>query len=298
MRTALVVALVVLLGAIACGGYAYHYAKTEPQFCQTCHVMHEAVSKWKTSSHSGVACQKCHKQSTADSLKQLYRFVTLRPQEVSTHAEVDFERCASCHISHNSRWQQIADTAGHKVHFERLGLQCVGCHSKGLHRFVRPTDGCRECHAEQVTGAPAMESFHCTTCHNFIATEHELRSPQRSDCLQCHAQLQVQNERFDAAAPMPFPCQRCHRPHGGRKPTVGDCLDCHHVRDFGLHGAPFHGDCQSCHIPHLWRVAPRATCERCHVDRSDHYAGAPCNGCHSFLGPAGPRPPGNEVQGL
>ena len=142
-------------------------------------------------------------------------------------------------------------------------------------------DACGTCHTEEVK-ATGMATFHCTTCHDFLATDHALGDPRRADCLACHGDMQVHDERFAADAPMRFPCQKCHDPHRKPLPTVGDCVACHHVTDFGLHAVTSHEDCMSCHRPHLWRVEPRATCEGCHTDRDEHYPDLPCAGCHDF----------------
>lgn len=273
--------------AATLGVRAYDYVENDPRFCTSCHLMESAFTKWQTSVHGEVGCHACHVQSAAESLDQLWKYVTLRPDRVTKHAEVDYARCGACHLSRDPRWKQVADTAGHRVHFERLGLECVQCHSRGVHDFVRPTDACGTCHAEEVTSG-GMASFHCTTCHDFLATDHGLGDPRRADCLACHASMQVHEERFDPRAPMRFPCQQCHEPHRRPLPTVEDCIRCHHVRAFGAHAVASHGDCLSCHRPHLWRVEARATCERCHTDRGDHYAELPCAGCHGFSHEAAP----------
>jgi nitrate/TMAO reductase-like tetraheme cytochrome c subunit len=280
-----VVAVLLGLGILAAAGAvlgvrAYDYVENDPRFCTSCHLMEGAFVRWQTSVHRDVGCHACHVQSTAESLDQLWKYVTLRPATVGKHAQVDFTRCAACHLSRDPRWKQIAETAGHRVHFERLRLQCVRCHSRGVHEFVRPTDACGTCHTEKVMGG--MAAFHCTTCHDFLATDHSLGDPRRTDCLSCHATMQVGEERFAADAPMKFPCQTCHEPHRKPRPTVADCVRCHHVSDFGLHAVAAHDDCLSCHRPHLWRVDDRATCERCHTDRAEHYPEQPCVGCHGF----------------
>ena len=285
MRRALVaLAAITASGLLLAVGYrGYDYVEHDPRFCQSCHLMERPYARWETSVHREVGCHACHVQSTAESLRQLYLYVTLRPTTVSHHAVVDFTRCGACHLSRDPRWKQVADTAGHKVHFAQLGFQCVACHSRGVHNFVRPTDSCSECHTAQAAGDGAMGSVHCTACHDFLATDHALADLRRSDCLACHDQMQVGHEHFDPQAPMQFPCQQCHRPHERILPSVADCQHCHHVHDFGLHAVPFHADCKSCHQPHLWRVDARATCERCHGDRHDgHYPDLPCAGCHDF----------------
>jgi nitrate/TMAO reductase-like tetraheme cytochrome c subunit len=277
----MVVGLAIVLG----GGFAalktYDYVENDPRFCRSCHLMETAYAKWQTSAHAEVGCHACHVQSTRENLDQLFKYVTLRPDKVGKHADVDYTRCGACHLSRDPRWKQVAQTAGHQVHFTRQGLECVGCHSKGVHQFVRPVDACKDCHAERVREG-GMTALHCTACHDFLAADHELGAPTRRDCLACHADMQVGSERFEPHAPMRFPCQECHRPHQNLRPTPADCVRCHHVAAFGLHAVPFHGDCRSCHQPHLWRVDARATCEGCHADRKDHYPDAPCAGCHAF----------------
>ena len=283
-RTVAILVTVATTGAAIAGvvGWrAYHYVEDDPRFCTTCHLMETAYSKWQTSVHREVGCHACHVQSTAENLDQLWKYVTLRPKTVGKHAAVDYTRCGACHLSQDPRWKQVAETAGHRVHFGRLGLQCVGCHSTGVHQFVRPVDACGTCHTEQVK-ATGMASFHCTTCHDFLAADHDLADPRRRDCLACHESMQVHEERFAVDAPMRFPCQTCHDPHRRPLPTVADCVRCHHVRDFGLHALPVHDDCMSCHRSHTWRVEARAACERCHDDRAEHYPDRPCGGCHDF----------------
>jgi nitrate/TMAO reductase-like tetraheme cytochrome c subunit len=285
MRRIVLLALIGLLatGTIAVGLRAYDFVENDPRFCTSCHLMNPAAQKWQDSAHNDVGCHACHQQSIGDSLGQLYHFVRYRPAEITKHAVVDAARCAACHASHDDRWKQVAETAGHMVHSTRAGIQCVTCHSKGLHRFVRPSDACADCHEMTMERESAMTSFHCTTCHNFLATDHELGSPERDDCLECHEHMQVHEERFDGDAPMNFPCHRCHQPHQHMLPTMDDCTDCHDTSGSGLHAVPFHADCLSCHRPHLWHVEGRATCLRCHAaDRMDHYPDLACAGCHSF----------------
>jgi hypothetical protein len=274
------------LTAAVVGWRAYDYVENDPRFCTTCHLMETAYAKWEGSTHRLVGCHACHVQSMADNLDQLVKYVTFRPDQVSSHATVEYTRCGACHLSQDPRWRQVAGTAGHKVHFERLGLECVQCHSKGVHEFVRPTEACGDCHRQAVSASSGMAAFHCTTCHDFLATDHPVGHPGRSDCLACHEDMQVGEERFGADAPMRFPCQACHQPHARPLPTVDTCVRCHHIGGFGLHAAAAHGDCMSCHRPHLWRVEERTTCERCHADRGEHHPGLPCAGCHGFRNPA------------
>jgi nitrate/TMAO reductase-like tetraheme cytochrome c subunit len=276
------VATVALAAAAMLGWRTYDYVENDPRFCTSCHLMDTAFAKWQVSTHRTVGCHACHVQSFAESLEQLVKYLTLRPTEVARHATVEYARCGACHLSQDERWHQVAETAGHKVHFARLGFECVQCHSRGVHEFVRPSDACSECHAETVRASSGMATLHCTTCHAFLAADHALAHPRRVDCLSCHEHMQVREERFAENAPMRLPCQQCHQPHQRPLPTVAECRHCHRVEGFGLHDAAAHEDCMSCHRPHLWRVDERATCERCHAGREDHYPVLACAGCHAF----------------
>ena len=281
-RVALLAGAVLLVGVVVLSFQAYHYVEDNPRFCTSCHIMEQAYERWATSVHREINCHACHVQSVRESLDQLYKAVTLRPTEVTKHAEVDFTRCGACHLARDPRWKQVADTAGHRTHFEKLGFQCVGCHSRGVHKFVRPSEACRDCHASQVIQPEGMGEFHCTACHSFLAVDHPLKTPGRGSCLACHLSMRVNGEVFAEDAPMLFPCGECHKPHKAPRPTSADCLACHHIRDFGLHRVEAHAECISCHQPHRWRVWSRETCEACHVDRTAHYPSMACFQCHSF----------------
>jgi hypothetical protein len=278
----LLAGLVILIGFGAYAGHRFwNYTQHDPSFCRSCHLMESSWQKWQASAHAQVDCHACHQQSVRDNLEQLVKFIALRPDAISKHAEVDYTKCGACHLSNDPKWMQVAGTAGHQVHFQKLGLECVGCHSKGVHTFVRPSDSCRDCHAEVMVRAKRMEVLHCTSCHPFLATGSALKAPTRQQCLDCHALLQ-ETTTFPREAPMQLPCNQCHKPHVAGHPTSTDCGTCHHMKEHGLHARVGHADCVSCHPPHTWLPQERATCEACHSDRTDHYTEAACATCHSF----------------
>jgi hypothetical protein len=285
-----------MLIVIAAGTYwgyrLWQYTQHDPVFCRTCHIMESAWDAWQTSVHAKVECHACHTQSVRENLEQLFKFVTLRPQTIGKHAEVDYTKCGACHLSQDPRWLQVQETAGHKVHFEHLGLACVGCHSKGVHRFVRPNNSCTDCHADVVIKAAKMEALHCTACHNFLATDAELKTPTRQQCLDCHAAVLPAAAGFPANAPMRFACNQCHHPHAEGRPTIAACRQCHRMQEYGLHAQSGHADCITCHAAHTWRPSERATCEACHSDKGNHYPGTPCALCHSFAAGVARHPPG------
>src|ERR1051325_280919 len=150
IKTAVMLVLLLIVSLAAYGGYrGWNYTQHDPAFCRSCHLMQTSWDKWGTSVHSKVECHACHQQSMRDSLEQLVKYVALRPDTIGKHAVVDYKKCGACHLSNDPHWKQVAETAGHKVHFERQGLECVGCHSKGVHQFVRPSDACKDCHTDR-----------------------------------------------------------------------------------------------------------------------------------------------------
>lgn len=289
-RKGFLIAGVVALGLVvlSIGGFGYltyDYVQSNPAFCASCHIMKSAWVKWAQSPHKNITCHSCHEQSEMDSARLLIKWVTLHPDQVKTHAVVSEQRCIKCHLSKDKRWPQIANTAGHKVHFVEAGIPCLTCHGQGIHKFIPPAEICQKCHSNVVVKVKGMAKLHCTTCHNYLARDGNLAQPTRKDCLECHKTMKVKSEVFPANAPMLFPCGVCHKPHSRPLPTRQDCLSCHpQAQLVGLHQKTAHADCVTCHQPHAWKVTSRSTCEVCHVDRKNHFRSSPCFQCHRFGG--------------
>lgn len=281
VRSILLALIVLVAGAGAYAGFrVWNYTQHDPAFCRSCHLMQPAWEKWESSAHSKVECHACHQQSMYDSVAQLAKFVLLRPETIGKHADVDYQKCSACHLSRDPRWKQVAETAGHKAHFARKGLECVSCHSRGVHRFVRPTDSCKDCHASILVKSKRMDELHCTSCHKFLAIDHELR-PTRQQCLDCHGVIPTE-ATFPLHGAMKFECSQCHKPHREGHPMSAGCASCHEMDEKGLHGQVGHRECVTCHHPHDWKPAERKSCEACHSDKGDHNPDQPCALCHSF----------------
>ena len=188
----------------------YNYVEHDPQFCQSCHIMEEPFQKWKGSPHHMVGCHECHKQSKLDSLHQVWMYVTKRPKEVVHHPELDHKVCAQCHMSNDTQWKLISETAGHKIHFQKAGIECLDCHMKGVHEFVRPVDVCTNCHSDKAEGKGKMGFVHCLQCHNFLAAGEDLK-PTSNTCKNCHDRIQSQRPHPPFEKGME--CIQCHKPH-------------------------------------------------------------------------------------
>lgn len=267
----------IILGAIVLGGTAavvafggytvVDYTMNNPAFCRSCHIMETAWTRWASSEHRKVDCHECHQQSVAESARQVITFVLRHPERVGKHAEVPADRCRMCHASGNPTWLQIAQTAGHIVHAQNKGIQCVVCHSTSVHRIVPVVDICKNCHVAQAEGArrikiAQMADFHCVDCHQFLREKSPLR-PTRLTCLGCHAGLPVpaRTVGWPAGAPMSsLACSTCHKPHEKAQPVV-ICTTCHPAPNPAIHpketvaaGARSFTACTACHQPHSWKI--------------------------------------------
>jgi hypothetical protein len=280
----------VLLVAAGGGAASWHYMQHDNGFCTGCHVMTPAYGKFVASKHDSLECHQCHQQSIFASARQLYLWVAERPDKIGKHAKVPNRVCAGCHVNGDkARWKQIAQTAGHRVHFESdssvlKNLQCVTCHGVEVHAFHPETRTCGQsgCHDQlKITlGKMAGQTeLHCTTCHKFtadvpaLATRDSARGtlvPKMKQCLGCH-QMQTLLT-FDAVKdPHAGTCGDCHNPHTQTRPSdaAKACVNCHVTwRAIPFHVGKAHRaigqDCITCHQPHQARVDP-SDCAGCHA---------------------------------
>lgn len=256
-RLAKVLLIIIALLAVGMGVFAYRgyqYVQHDPHFCQSCHIMEEPFEKWSASPHHLVDCHNCHQQGTKEKLWQVWFYVTRRPDKVVHHPQLNHTVCAQCHLSKDPQWKLIGNTAGHKIHFEKAKIDCLGCHMGGVHEFLRPVDSCLNCHQDKIEGPGKKMAFmHCTDCHNFLAQKEGL-TPDRSTCLTCHQKIKVEKEVFPTEAPMSsFDCSTCHKPHEKIKPDKEICLSCHADITSTHYNMGPEATCTQCHKPHLWK---------------------------------------------
>lgn len=237
---------------------SYEYVQHDPRFCVSCHTMDEPFKQWSASPHHLVDCHACHRQDTTEKLRQAWMYVTLRPDAVVHHPDLNHAICAQCHLSNDPQWKLVGETAGHKVHFEKAGIDCLDCHMGGVHEFLRPTDTCGKCHADKADMQNKMAFVHCTQCHNFLAKGGGAAGimPTRENCLTCHEKIRIEGETFPKQAPMHNECGMCHKPHGQLRLTAANCLGCHGTLKAPPHDAAGKADCIVCHKPHTWLTRP------------------------------------------
>lgn len=291
---------VLILSGVGGGGYyafrTYDYVQHDNDFCLSCHLMAEPFELFAESAHQGLGCKACHRPTLVGRSRMALTQIVNDPQELSVHAEVPNEICAECHIDGDpEKWRLIANSAGHRVHFESeeaelQGLQCVECHSTSLHEFS-PIDrtcaqvGCHDDNTIQLGGMSDL-TIHCAACHSFVAPVEESGPtatasilgneidaailPDYEECFSCH----VMRTLVEMPDPDPHAggCAACHNPHEQTTPqeAVESCATA------GCHTEPdtlsvYHRDvpeevltnCIVCHDAHDFSL-DGADCASCH----------------------------------
>jgi len=299
-----ILGVLIVAGVGASGYYAYRtydFVEHDNEFCLSCHLMVDPYERFAASPHRELGCKDCHQPSLIERSRMGLTQVVDNPDELTVHAEVPNERCASCHIDGDpERWSSVAATAGHRVHLESddpalEGLQCVECHSSSLHEFAATDRTCAQsgCHTDSDVELGAMSdlTIHCAACHGFSAPVEgdagqdvalaEL-APDAGTCLSCHAMQAA--ARMPADDPHEGACASCHNPHEQRTPAEA----AETCATSGCHTDPaaltaFHRgldpgvaqDCLYCHQAHGFRV-DGSNCLACHQDVfEEEPAGAP-----------------------
>lgn len=291
------VGLLILVGVGAGGYYAYEtydYVQHDNDFCMSCHLMQQPYELFAESAHRGLGCKACHQPNLVQRSSMALAQIIENPEDISVHAEVPNERCADCHIEGDpEKWRLIANSAGHKAHFESddpmlEGLQCVECHSTSVHEFAPIDRTCAQsgCHEDNTIQLGEMSdlTIHCAACHTFVAPvvagdegEEILGSgvdaailPDQEECLSCH----VMRTLVEMPDPDPHDgvCAACHNPHEQERSAeaVQSCANagCHAAADTLT---PFHRgmgpgvleDCLYCHEAHDFEVNGE-NCLDCH----------------------------------
>jgi nitrate/TMAO reductase-like tetraheme cytochrome c subunit len=291
------IVLVMLGGIGAAGMKTWNFMMHDNGFCTGCHVMKTPFERFSSSEHSKLLCHDCHRQGMVANVRQLYQWVSERPEKIGPHAPVPNPVCNECHVQRDadSAWKRISATAGHQVHLNPRSpafnaLSCVSCHGKEIHRFKATEVSCAQsgCHDQvkiELGKMAGQSSLHCLVCHQFSAVAVEANPvdsaraalvPAQKQCLSCHQmQQRMKSASFDPAKdPHKGGCGLCHNPHTqtttfgayqscatSRCHANADTLTTMH-RGLGDHTLQ---NCGACHVAHTWKV--KATnCRGCHQD--------------------------------
>lgn len=277
----------------------WNFMMHDNDFCTSCHVMTVPFRKFTASEHSTLGCHDCHRQGMIDNMKELYVWVTARPEEIPAHAPVPNTICAECHVQNDpdSTWKRIVATAGHAVHLNPVSpamreMDCVTCHGQEVHRFKPATETCAQsgCHDRidiQLGRMAGQTSLHCSSCHVFTAAAAEADStrsaraalvPATDQCLECHEMREKMADFVPENDPHKGVCGDCHNPHEQTTPAGAfqSCATsgCHARSDTltamhrGLTGRHRLETCGACHAAHTWKT-DGVRCESCHSGISD-----------------------------
>ncbi|UCC26249.1 MAG: hypothetical protein JSU98_03925 [Gemmatimonadales bacterium] len=316
--TALVAVSLFLAGSVT-AYRTFDYIEHDNDFCMSCHLMAQPFERFASSAHRDLGCKACHKPSFVGRTQMALTQVVENPEEINAHAEVPNDKCASCHIDGDrEKWALVARSAGHRAHLESedpnlQGLQCVQCHSSGVHEFAATDRTCGQsgCHDDVTVRLGRMGDFtiHCVACHSFNsvvqvdadrAAAQTALAPSSNECLSCHAMRTLVEMLPDE--PHAQVCSTCHNPHEQSIPAEAarSCatVGCHDdVLDLSsFHRGLDHGsveNCLSCHQAHQFRL-DGTDCLSCHQDVFEDQPGDPgritAMGAGDLPGPGGPGP--------
>jgi hypothetical protein len=267
---------------------------TQGQDCRSCHLTtawnatpgfdHAKTAYPLTGKHAPVACEKCHRQTTAmpaGSTTPPKIFKPLAHAQCSDcHRDVHQGRagpsCSSCHVTESFR----------RVENNSFDHARTGYPLEGRHLRV----GCERCHRQNVAAGPAAGAREAGA----------VRRLPHERCVDCHADAhggQLANR------PEGSECAPCHRVQGWTPSTF--TVEQHAALEFDLEGRHATAQCSVCHAPQSKGPAlsmPAETlgsarvalalgvpaCVSCHADPHDGRFAAGrdrvqeqgCRGCH------------------
>jgi len=189
-------ALIIIIAAGSVGAIA---ATMTPGFCKSCHEMLPEYVTWEASSHSQMACTKCHIEpgivnllkEKMGAMKQLYQHVTKtyeRPIYLPEEKAIKSEICFQCH-SNNREYTIAGDIiVPHDKHIKR-DVDCTKCHSGVAHAKV----------AERgLTAAGSFEEWTSDKGKKEMSSKYV--KPEMDNCIACHFSRGVT-----------IRCEKCHK---------------------------------------------------------------------------------------
>ena len=185
----LVLGVGLLAGAIALmvPGASLYYETGKGARCTSCHEMQAVYDRWHSSSHRGIACEKCHGSAlTTDAsfhMNNAHRAIEhLRgelPEQIpfaNRYVQEMTGRCESCHRQEYAAWQSGPHSATYARIFldkdynakNRLMDDCLRCHGMHFEGGVRDLVGADRPARAVAHAAPELAqapSMPCLACH-------------------------------------------------------------------------------------------------------------------------------------
>jgi nitrate/TMAO reductase-like tetraheme cytochrome c subunit len=259
---------------------------SQPQFCGSCHLMQPYLTSWKTSSHAGISCMKCHARAGVQgyletkftAVSMLVNYATGLYKRSKPWAEIEDRNCLQqgCHetrlLEGKIKFGDVVfDHAPHLTETRRgRTLRCTSCHSQivqGSHITVTAST-CFLCHFKNIYQENRADLARCTRCHTSPPTgdsarfagmfDHTTVLREKVDCQLCHQNMwqgvgEVRREK----------CGVCHS-QAAHIDRIGDLEFIH-----DWHITKRKVDCQLCHDPIEHRQPDVAAtvgndCRACH----------------------------------
>ena len=272
-RKPLIQLLLIGVGIFILANVTFFFLSAYPTSCTLCHYMQPYYDSWKTSSHNGVSCVKCHPYRMRFFYSSLPRYLT---NSYAPHPRTEIEdkvcmqpNCHSARILEGKVKFKGSIIFDHKDHLGKLRrgleLRCTSCHSQivqGEHIAVTEKV-CYVCHfkgaakGQSATGCPSCHGMPTRVVeHKGFSFSHESYLKLGVACNQCHVNI--------AEGTGDVPKERCFSCHVERLQGYGHPKFIHdkHVTEHKV-------DCLSCHteIKHgnIQMTKPlEVSCEQCH----------------------------------
>ncbi|MBE0537274.1 MAG: NapC/NirT family cytochrome c [Phycisphaerae bacterium] len=259
-------------------------------FCNSCHVMNEHYESWQASSHSEIACLKCHTEPgvmnyARAKINGLAQTVDCLVGRVGTKAN-GYVPDASCLRSGCHDAEKLIETPvefgsvkfTHAKHINQIvsgiKIECGTCHShfEGNEHFNVNSDVCFTCHflTKTSTGKRLVQTD-CRSCHEvpdkviqrgMVNVNHaEFVSYDVSCDNSCHKGQIENHSRVDENS-----CLMCHSFRATAHPMDSTSLHALHsgshqkVECFACHGKVAHARTES------GSVTAMMQCTNCHSD--------------------------------
>ena len=215
----------------------FFYFSTQPEFCNSCHIMEPYVESWKTSTHKDVACNECH---YAPGWREVLRAkVAAGSQVIKT----------------------LTGTESAKLRAEVEDASCLrsGCHEKQeLKGPILFKKKYKFDHEHHLTGLRRGKNLRCTSCHSQIVQGSHITVTE-SVCFTCHFKGQMHDRVLDPIAG----CTSCHDSPSKLIETA---------RGFTFKHKPFVDKkvaCWKCHFDSVQGTGdvPRQVCVTCHSEQ-------------------------------
>jgi hypothetical protein len=211
-------ALIVAAVLLSVPGATLYYESGGGTGCLKCHEMQTLYDTWHSSSHRGIACEKCHGGALTMDARFHWNNVTrvyshLRgdlPEQIgfpNKYVQTMVERCQECHRQEYATWQ----TGPHGASYARVFLD------KAHNTKNMPMDDCLRCHGMHFEGGIRDLVTPVNRQGPWSLVRPELANKPTMPCLTCHQMHREGSplKKTSVEGRVPGPSQEIARPSLG-----------------------------------------------------------------------------------